>query len=94
MMYTSSDLKKTTHEGEKYITFQLTQSYMQCQKMDTFGKFIKKTKMGIIFHTTYTGKTLETMKASFNINISKFRKNKSVWFDDAVNIKMYRVRSL
>ena len=23
------------------------------------------------------------MKASFNINISKFRKNKSVWFDDA-----------
>ena len=22
MMYTSSDLKKTTHEGEKYITFQ------------------------------------------------------------------------
>jgi len=39
--------------------------------------------MGIIFHTEYKGKTLETMKASFNINISKLRKTKTVWFDDA-----------
>ena len=41
------------------------------------------TKMGIIFHTEYKGKTLQTMKASFNINISKLRKTKTVWFDDA-----------
>src|SRR6056300_456063 len=39
--------------------------------------------MGIIFHTEYKGKTLQTMKASFNINISKLRKQKTVWFDDA-----------
>jgi len=83
MMYTSSDLKKTTHEGEKYITFQPNTIVYAVPEDGPFGKFIKKTKMGIIFHTTYTGKTLETMKASFNINISKFRKNKSVWFDDA-----------
>ena len=83
MMYTSSDLKKTTHEGEKYITFQPNTIVYAVPEDGPFGKFIKKTKMGIIFHTTYTGKSLETMKASFNINISKFRKNKSVWFDDA-----------
>ena len=52
MMYTSSDLKKTTHE-RSISHLNLTQSYMQYQKM-TFRKFIKKTKMGIIFHTTYT----------------------------------------
>ena len=39
--------------------------------------------MGIIFHTEYKGRTLDTMKASFNINISKLRKQKTVWFDDA-----------
>ena len=83
MMYTSGDLKKTTHEGEKYITFQPNTIVYAVPEDGPFGKFIKKTKMGIIFHTTYTGKSLETMKASFNINISKFRKNKSVWFDDA-----------
>ena len=49
--------------------------------MDLSVSLLRKLKWSIIFHTTYTAKTLETMKASFNINISKFRKNKSVWFD-------------
>ena len=83
MMYTKSDLKSMSHEGEKYITFQPNTIVYAVPEDGPFGKFIKKTNMGIIFHTTYTGKKLEDMKASFNINISKFRKSKSIWFDDA-----------
>ena len=83
MMYTKSDLQKKTIDGEDYIIFQPnTIVYAILQKIP-LGQFVQKTKMGIIFHTEYKGRTLDTMKASFNINISKLRKQKTVWFDDA-----------
>ena len=83
MMYTKSDLSTKTIDGEEYITFQPNTIVYAIPKKGPLGKFVQSTKMGIIFHTEYKGKTLETMKASFNINISKLRKTKTVWFDDA-----------
>ena len=83
MMYTKADLQTKTIEGEEYITFQPNTIVYAIPKNGPLGKFVQSTKMGIIFHTEYKGKTLETMKASFNINISKLRKTKTVWFDDA-----------
>ena len=83
MMYTKADLQTKTIEGEEYITFQPNTIVYAIPKNGPLGQFVLKTKMGIIFHTEYKGKTLETMKASFNINISKLRKTKTVWFDDA-----------
>jgi len=83
MMYTKSDLSTKTIDGEDYITFQPNTIVYAIPKSGPLGKFVQSTKMGIIFHTEYKGKTLETMKASFNINISKLRKTKTVWFDDA-----------
>ena len=83
MMYTKSDLQTKTIEGEDYIIFQPNTIVYAIPKNGPLGKFVQSTKIGIIFHTEYKGKTLETMKASFNINISKLRKTKTVWFDDA-----------
>jgi len=83
MMYTKADLQTKTIEGEEYIIFQPNTIVYAIPKNGPLGKFVSKTKMGIIFHTEYKGKTLQTMKASFNINISKLRKTKTVWFDDA-----------
>lgn len=83
MMYTRSDLSKKTIDGEEFIIFQPNTIVYAIPAKGPLGKFVSKTKMGIIFHTEYKGKTLETMKASFNINISKLRKQKTVWFDDA-----------
>ena len=83
MMYTKSDLQTKTIDGEEYIIFQPNTIVYAIPKNGPLGKFVLKTKMGIIFHTEYKGKTLQTMKASFNINISKLRKTKTVWFDDA-----------
>ena len=39
--------------------------------------------MGIVFHTSYTGKTFSDMKASFNIDIKNLTPTKDVWFRDA-----------
>jgi len=37
----------------------------------------------VVFHTSYTGKTMEGMRASFNIDIGRLEQTKDVWFRDA-----------
>jgi uncharacterized protein YifE (UPF0438 family) len=44
---------------------------------------ILKSSMGIVFHTTYSGKTMEDMSASFTVNLRGLDKNAGVWFSDA-----------
>ena len=47
------------------------------------GKVIKKAKIGVVWHTTYSGNELQDMKASFGANIKGLTKSTSVWMDDA-----------
>ena len=44
---------------------------------------IDNAKIGIIFHTSYSGKTMRSMRASFGASVRGLRKNKNVFFDDA-----------
>ena len=39
--------------------------------------------MGIVFHTTYSGDTIENLEASFGANVSGLKKTKKVWYQDA-----------
>jgi hypothetical protein len=53
------------------------------------AKQIKKAKIGVVWHTTYTGATFETMSATFGKGIvDKFKAVSSIWMDDA-NYKDY-----
>ena len=47
------------------------------------GKEISKAKIGIIFHTNYTGNTMAEMRAGSTPNVSLLTKSSKVWFDDA-----------
>lgn len=48
------------------------------------GERIAQAKLGIIFHTTYTGgDTIDSMSAQFGVNISGLTQTRDVWFDDA-----------
>ena len=48
------------------------------------GERIANAKLGIIFHTTYTGgDTIDDMTAQFGVNISGLTHTRDVWFDDA-----------
>ena len=51
--------------------------------MSDLDKQMRAAKIGVVWHTTYSGNTLESMKASFGVNISGLRKSKNVWMDDA-----------
>ncbi|MBA94897.1 MAG: hypothetical protein CMP21_03960 [Rickettsiales bacterium] len=83
MMFTSDDITTKKINGEPYITFQPnTIMYAVPSNSDLASKMLK-SKIGIIFHTTYSGDKLEDMKASFGANVSKLNKVSSVWVDDA-----------
>ena len=82
LMFTD-DLETDTIDGEKFITFQPNTIVYAVPVDSDFAKTIKKAKVGIVWHTTYTGKTLQGMKASFGADISKLTKVSSVWQDDA-----------
>jgi hypothetical protein len=83
MMFTKSDLKKETIGGEKYITFQPNTIVYAVPEDTRLASMITQAQLGIVFHTSYSGRTLETMKASFNIDIGHLNRTKDVWFRDA-----------
>ena len=82
LMFTD-DVESTTIEGTKYYTFQPNTIVYAVPVDSDFGKVINKAKVGIVWHTTYSGSKLEDMKASFGADISKLNKTPSVWMDDA-----------
>jgi hypothetical protein len=48
------------------------------------GERIANAKLGIIFHTSYTGgDTIDSMTAQFGVNVASFTQTRDVWFDDA-----------
>ena len=84
-LYTNDDLKTENIDGEPHITFHPNTIVYAVPKTSDLGKQISESKIGVVWHTTYRGKTLETMSASFGEAIaSKQKKIKSVWSIDAV----------
>jgi len=83
-MFDESDLKKETINGIKHITFH-PNTILYAVPLDTqLAKEIERAKIGIIWHTSYSGKSFETMKAEFGRDIvSKLKKDRDVWMDDA-----------
>jgi len=82
LMYTD-DLSKETIEGVSYYTFQPNTIVYAVPVDSDLGKIMNTAKIGVVWHTTYTGSSLPEMKASFGVDISKLSKPTSVWMDDA-----------
>jgi len=82
LMYTD-DLETQTIDGVEYITFQPNTIVYAVPVNSDLGKTMLRSKVGIVWHTTYTGKKLQDMTASFGANISRLNKISSVWMDDA-----------
>jgi hypothetical protein len=83
MMFTKKDLKKERIDGEQLLTFQPNTIVYAVPTDTKLAQSIQAAQLGIVFHTSYSGRTLETMKASFNIDIGHLSKTKDVWFRDA-----------
>jgi len=83
MMFTKGDVQKKTIDGVKYIIFQPNTIVYAVPEDSALAKTMLSAQMGIVFHTSYTGKTFSDMKASFNIDINHLKTTKDVWFRDA-----------
>ena len=82
LMFTD-DVESETIEGTKYYTFQPNTIVYAVPIDSDLGKVINKAKIGVVWHTTYKGKELQDMKASFGADIKELSKPTSVWMDDA-----------
>jgi len=83
MMYTSDDLQRETIDGEPYITFQPNTIVYAIPVKSKLAAKILSSNMGIVWHTTYSGSTMEDMTASFGVSSGAFSESSSVWQADA-----------
>ena len=82
LMFTD-DVDTTTIDGKSFYTFQPNTIVYAVDVNSDLGKQIKNAKIGVVWHTTYSGNALQDMKASFGANISGLNKTSTVWMDDA-----------
>ena len=83
MMYSSDDLKKEEIDGVSYITFQPNTIVYAVPVNSQLAAKIMSSKMGIVWHTTYSGDTMEDMSASFGVPAGAFQETGTVWQADA-----------
>jgi hypothetical protein len=83
MMYTADDLQTETIDDESYITFQPNTIVYAIPVKSRLAAKILSSNMGIVWHTTYSGDTMEDMTASFGVSSGAFSETSSVWQADA-----------
>ena len=81
LWYTQDNFTEQVIDGEKYITFQPNTIVYAVPKKD--ASQILSSKMGIVWHTTYSGDTMEGMSATLSVNMRKLTKTTDVWYSDA-----------
>ena len=79
----TDDVSPEKIDGEIYYSFTPNTITYAVPVASDLGKEIKKAKMGIVFHTKYTGNTMKEMKASFNPNVSSLNSTSDVYYSDA-----------
>ncbi len=82
-LFDKSNLKKETLAGETCITFKPNTITYAVPINSNLARIIMSAKVGIVFHTTYVGDSIASMKASFGANVSSLQKTTSVWCKNA-----------
>ena len=83
-LFGPGDVSTDTIKGEKYVTFHPNTIVYAIPAATPSARDVLSSKIGIVWHTTYTGSTFESMKASYGVDVSKFKKTKAVWSQDAM----------
>ena len=89
LLFTSGDKSTAKVDGKDSIVFTPNTITYAVPKEGGFlssslYKRINSAKIGIIFHTSYSGKTIKGLSATFGASTSSLSKSKAVFFDDAM----------
>ena len=66
-------------DGRNYITFRPNTLTYAVQPGSKLAGQIQAAEVGIVFHTKYTGDSIQTMSASFGVTDSDFNTSPNVW---------------
>ena len=83
-LYGPGDVSTQKIKGKNYVTFHPNTIVYAIPAGTEMAQTIKASKIGIVWHTSYVGKTFETMKAQYNFNASSLKKSRNVWSQDAL----------
>jgi len=83
LMFIPGQLKPERIDGEAFLTFTPNTITYAVQKGSELYDKITKAKIGIVFHTKYDGDSMDTLSASFGVDVSEFGASNDVWYDDA-----------
>ena len=83
IMFTKDDLAQENIDGVSSLTFTPNTITYAVPDDSKLASTIRKSKIGVVWHTQYTGSTIADLSASFGVNANAFKKSKNVWFDDA-----------
>lgn len=83
-MFEKGDLKTEKIDGVQHIVFHPNTIAYAVPKTSALGKQINAAKIGIVWHTSYSGGSFENMTAEFGTEIaSKLKQSRNVWMVDA-----------
>jgi len=81
-LFGKGDVTTKTIDGQKYSVFH-PNTIAYAVPYDQ-AKAVRAAKIGIVWHTTYTGDTFESMRATYGVDVSKFRNSIDIWSQDAM----------
>jgi hypothetical protein len=82
LLFTKGDLKTDNIDGESMITFTPNTITYAVPVNSDIGRRIRRARMGIVFHTSYSGKTMASLRAGFG-TVSGKSNVQSVFLADA-----------
>lgn len=82
LMFTDDKANKRI-KGEQLITFRPNTITYAVPPNSDIGKQINKAKLGIVFHTKYTGNTLPEMTSTFDVKPNDFKETPQTWIQRA-----------
>lgn len=84
LLFTQKDIETVTIDGQRYVTFHPNTIVYAVPADSPMGKRIKRAKLGVVWHTIYTGNEFESMRANFAQPIASYLKDsKNVFSTDA-----------
>jgi hypothetical protein len=83
LLYTDEGITRKNIDGKPHLTFTPNTITYAVPEGSELSKQIDRAKLGIIFHTTYTGDSLASMNAQGGADVSSFAQSPDVFFDNA-----------
>ena len=84
LLWTQGDLKYETIDGVRYVTAHPNTLVYAWPSESDVGKRIVLARLGIVWHTTYSGRRdLSSYRSSFGVDVKTLKQTRSVWQEDA-----------